>query len=62
MRTLERLAKATGSRLVISFAPIALASAHLLAAQRLQSGRGRCWGRYAKDQPVSAPGTQLKAA
>jgi DNA-binding XRE family transcriptional regulator len=62
MRTLDRLAKATGSRLIIGFAPMALASVHLLTAQRVQPGRGRCWGQYAKDQPLPVPGTQLKAA
>lgn len=62
MRTLDRLAKATGSRLMISFRPIALASAHLLTAQRVQSHRAWCWGRYARDQPLPAPGIQLKAA
>lgn len=60
MRTLDRLAKATGSRLIVTFAPIPHASAHLLTEQRLQSARGWCWGRYAKDQPV--PGAQLRAA
>ena len=60
MRTLDRLAKATGSRLVVTFAPIPSSSTHLLVEQRLQAGRGWCWGRYAKDQPV--PGAQLKAA
>ena len=60
MRTLDRLAKATGSRLIVTFAPIAPASAHLFTAHRLQLARGRCWGRYVKDQPV--PGAQLKAA
>jgi DNA-binding XRE family transcriptional regulator len=60
MRTLDRLAKATGSRLIVTFTPITPASAHLLSGQRLQLPKGRCWGRYAKDQSV--PGTQLKAA
>src|SRR5579862_3478263 len=60
MRTLDRLAKATGSRLIVTFAPIPSSSTHLLVEQRLQAGRGWCWGRYAKDQPV--PGAQLKAA
>jgi transcriptional regulator with XRE-family HTH domain len=62
MRTLDRLAKATSSRLVISFAPMTLVSVHLLTGQRSQSGTGQCWGRYAKDQPPPVPGTQLKAA
>jgi len=62
MRTLDRLAKATGSRLIISFAPIVFASTHLLTAQRVEPDRGRCWGRYAMDQPLPVPGTQLKAA
>jgi len=62
MRTLDRLAEATGSRLIITFAPMALASVHLLAAQRVQPGSGRYWGRYAKDRFPTAPGTQLKAA
>jgi transcriptional regulator with XRE-family HTH domain len=62
MRTLDRLAKATGSRLIISFAPMRLVSARLLTAQRLQLGAGRHRSRYANDQPVPAPGTQLKAA
>ena len=62
MRTLDRLAKATGSRLVIRFVPMALASAHLLTAQCMQTGRGSCWGRYANDRPPAVPGTQLKAA
>jgi DNA-binding XRE family transcriptional regulator len=62
MRTLDRLAKATGSRLIISFVPIAFAATHLLTAQRVQLGSGRCWGRYAKDQPLPVPCTQLKAA
>ena len=63
MRTLDRLAKATGSRLIISFAPIAVASAHLLTAQqRLQSFGGRYWGRYAFDKPLPAISTQLRAA
>jgi transcriptional regulator with XRE-family HTH domain len=60
MRTLDRLAKATGSRLIVTFAPIPRATSHLLAEQRLQPVRGWCWGRYAKDQPVR--GAQLKAA
>jgi len=60
MRTLDRLAKATGSRLIVTFAPIPRAAAHLLAEQRLQPVRAWCWGRYEKDQPV--PGAQLKAA
>ncbi len=34
MRTLERLAKATGSRLIIKFAPKSQSSARPLAAQR----------------------------
>jgi transcriptional regulator with XRE-family HTH domain len=62
MRTLDRLAKATGSRLIISFAPMRLVSAHLLTAQQLQLGTGRRLGRYANDQPVPAPGTQLRVA
>jgi DNA-binding XRE family transcriptional regulator len=62
MRTLDRLAKATGSRLIISFAPIALSSTRLLTAQHVQAGRGRCWGRYAKDRPLPAHSAQLKAA
>ncbi len=62
MRTLDRLAKATGSRLIISFAPMRLVSAHLLTAQQLQIGAGRPRGRYANDQRVSVPGTQLRAA
>jgi len=62
MRTLDRLAKATGSRLIISFAPTRLVSARLLTAQQLQLGAGRRRGRYANDQPVPAPGTQLRAA
>ena len=62
MRTLDRMAKATGSRLIIRFAPIALAPAHLLTAQFVQSGRGRCWGRYAVDRHLPVAGTQLKAA
>jgi len=60
MRTLDRLAKATGSRLIVTFAPIPRASAHLLSGELLQPGRGWCWGRYAKDQPL--PGAQLRAA
>jgi DNA-binding XRE family transcriptional regulator len=62
MRTLDRLAKATRSRLVVAFAPITPASAHLLTAQRLQSGRGWCWGRYAKNQLLPMPGLHIKAA
>jgi DNA-binding XRE family transcriptional regulator len=62
MRTLDRLAKATGSRLIITFAPIALASAHLLTAQHVQSSGGRCWFRYALDKPLPATSTQLRAA
>ncbi len=62
MRTLDRLAKAAGSRLIISFAPVRLASARLLTAQELQLGTGRCRGRYANNQPLPAPGTQLRAA
>ena len=62
MRTLDRLAKATGSRLTIGFAPIPVVSAHLLTAQRAQPGRGRCWGRYLKDQSQPAPGAQFRAA
>jgi transcriptional regulator with XRE-family HTH domain len=62
MRTLDRLAKATGSRLIISFAPIALASAHLLSKRRVvQPSRGY-WGQYAKNQLLPVPGIQLKAA
>ncbi|MGD0370046.1 MAG: HigA family addiction module antitoxin, partial [Acidobacteriaceae bacterium] len=52
-RSLDRLAKATASRLVDSLAPIALASAHLLTA-RVQPGRARCW-RYGNDQPLLVP-------
>jgi transcriptional regulator with XRE-family HTH domain len=62
IRTLDRLAKATGSRLIISFAPIRPASARLLTAQQLQPGTGRRLGRYANVHPVPAPGTQLRAA
>ncbi|SPF37083.1 Helix-turn-helix domain protein (modular protein) [Candidatus Sulfopaludibacter sp. SbA4] len=62
MRTLDRLAKATGSRLIIGFAPIALAATHLLTAQRVQPFRGRCWGRYAVGKPLAATSTQLRAA
>ena len=60
MRTLDRLAKATGSRLTIGFAPIAHASARLLSEQRLvQPSRGY-WGQYAKDPPPP-PGMQHEA-
>ena len=52
MKTVESLAKATGSRLI----SIALASAHPLAAP----GRG-LW-RYACDQSLPVPDKQLKAA
>jgi transcriptional regulator with XRE-family HTH domain len=62
MRTLDRLAKATGSRLIISFAAVPLVSAHLLTARQLQPAAGRRLGRYANDQLVPAPGTQLRAA
>jgi DNA-binding XRE family transcriptional regulator len=61
MRTLDRLAKATGSRLIISFVPTALMSTHLLTAQ-CEPGRGWCWGRYASEQPLPVPGIQLRAA
>jgi ribosome-binding protein aMBF1 (putative translation factor) len=60
IRTLDRLAKATGSRLIVTFAPIPRASAHLLTERRLQPIKGWCWGRYVQDQPV--PGAQLRAA
>src|SRR6266536_6472657 len=51
MRTLDRLAKATGSRLVISFAQPPRTSLQLLASQPVYLARGRCWGRYDKEQP-----------
>jgi DNA-binding XRE family transcriptional regulator len=62
MRTLDRLAKATGSRLRISFAPAAVVSAHLLTAHRVQPPGGRYWGRYGLDKPLPATSTQLRAA
>ena len=62
IRTLDRLAKATGSRLIISFAPTARESVQLLTAQRVQPEEGRRWGRYADDQPLPPPGTQFKTA
>ena len=62
MRTLDRLAKATGSRLIISFAPIPVAAAQLLTAQRVPPFGGRCWGRYALGKPLPATSTQLRAA
>lgn len=61
VNTLDRLAKATGSRLIISFEPIRR-PAHLLTAQQAQPGMGRRPGRYANDGPVAAPGAQLRAA
>lgn len=61
IRTLDRLAEATGSRLIISFAPSRLA-ARLLTERQLQPGIGRSPGRYANDQPGPGPGTQLRAA
>ena len=62
IRTLDRLAAATGSRLTISFTPLKAVSAQILIAQQLQSGIGRCLSRYANDQPVPGPGMQLRAA
>jgi transcriptional regulator with XRE-family HTH domain len=61
MRTLDRLAKATGSRLIISFATISHPSVHLLTAQRVPLG-GRRWGRYLNAQPSPVTGAILKAA
>jgi len=63
LRTLDRLAKATQSRLIISFVPIAVVSTHLLTAQHVQPGRGGRWGWYGKDQPLlPVRCAQLKAA
>jgi transcriptional regulator with XRE-family HTH domain len=62
MRTLDRLAKATGSRLIISFAAISHPPVHLLTAQRVPPGSGRRWGRYLSAQPRPVTGEILKAA
>jgi len=62
MRTLDRLAKAAGSRLIISFAPIAPARVHLMTAQRVPLGSGRRWGRYRNGQSLPARGAILMAA
>lgn len=59
MRTLDRLAKATGSRLTIRFEPIALASARLLSEQRVVQPSS-IWGQYTKDPPLP-PGIQIEA-
>ena len=62
MRTLDRLAKATGSRLVISFSQPPRTSLQLLAAQPVYLATGRCWGRYDKEQPRLTGAKQLRAA
>jgi transcriptional regulator with XRE-family HTH domain len=61
IRTLDRLAEATASRLIISFAPSRLAPSRLLTAQQPQR-IGRRLGRYANDQPAPGSGTQFRAA